>query len=360
VGDKGIPSSFARLGLPGSVAPIRRIGMENVTSRRSGGKGDELGSLAIQLFQQLATPAFALDKSCRVLFWNGACERLTGISSFEMLGTRDHWRAFYDSERPCLADLIVQGRTDQLSQLYVEQIRYDASQGSFHCENWCVLQRTGKRLYLGFDSGPIYDSDGQIVAAVEVFRNMTSDKVRQSRLQQLASMDALTGIANRRRFDEALQEAWDRAITDADPISLLMIDIDHFKAYNDTHGHLEGDRCIRAVADVISDHMFRTSNISARYGGEEFAVILPSTPLKGAAALAERIRRALCAVRSRDELFRPITGMVTVSVGVASCIPTLNSDLYGFIACADSALYQAKRAGRNRVVCYDVPNRQIA
>ena len=128
-----------------------------------------------------------------------------------------------------------------------------------------------------------------------------------------------------------------------------MIDIDHFKSYNDCFGHQEGDFCIKSVADVISDHMFRASDVAARYGGEEFAVILPATPIEGGAAVAERIRRAICASRSPDEAFSAAVGKVTVSIGIASCIPQLYWEARDLLACADRALYEAKHDGRNRI-----------
>lgn len=308
------------------------------------------GATALLCLEQLVVPAFVLSRTGHVVLWNQACARITGVLASEVTGTKTHWRAFYETERPCLADLILAGRVDEAEYLYLEQVRRDEDDGSLHCENWCVLPRTGQRLYLGFDVGPVYDQTGQIIAVLETFRNMTSDKVRQTKLHRLASTDALTGLANRRRFDEALEQLWVSAKANHEPISLLMIDIDHFKSYNDCFGHQEGDICIKSVAQVISDHMFRASDVAARYGGEEFAVILPATPIEGAAAVADRIRRAICASRSSDEAFSAAAGDVTVSIGIASCVPGLYWQATDILTCADSALYEAKHKGRNRIV----------
>jgi diguanylate cyclase (GGDEF)-like protein len=171
----------------------------------------------------------------------------------------------------------------------------------------------------------------------------------QIELLKLAARDPLTGLANRRRFDEALQTEWLRASRDAKQLSLLMIDVDHFKAYNDAHGHQKGDECLRLVAAAIAREAVRPSDLVARYGGEEFAVILPDTSRRGAVTVAERIRSAVEVpssqhAGSRGE--RPIT----VSVGAATTAASPEGNLAKLVFAADTALYEAKRTGRNRVV----------
>jgi diguanylate cyclase (GGDEF)-like protein len=168
-------------------------------------------------------------------------------------------------------------------------------------------------------------------------------------LLELSYLDPLTGVANRRRFDERLLVEWKRGVRAGLPLSLVMIDIDLFKPFNDAYGHQEGDDCLRTVATTITDSLPRAGDSLARYGGEEFAVILPGTDQSGAFKVAEHLRRrveALAIPHTASEVGR----FVTISCGVASAIPTLDSNPAGLVSIADAALYKAKRAGRNRTV----------
>ncbi len=169
-----------------------------------------------------------------------------------------------------------------------------------------------------------------------------------AKLQNLSELDALTGIANRRRFEETLAREWRRATRDGLPLSLVMIDIDYFKDFNDAHGHQVGDQCLRRVAHEIRGALTRPGDLLARYGGEEFAAILPSTPLRGAEAVAEVLRARVESMATRHP--KAPKGVVTISLGVATAPPGTTSSPEGLVAEADEALYRAKRAGRNRVV----------
>jgi len=171
-------------------------------------------------------------------------------------------------------------------------------------------------------------------------------------LQMISSQDGLTGVANRRYFDQFLSNEWRRAIRNSSSVSLIMIDIDFFKAYNDIYGHLQGDDCLRRVAGEIQRTLKRSSDIVARYGGEEFAVVLPATDLKGAIKIAQLIHENIIALNIRHE-GSTVMDCVTVSLGVASEIPKIDSKCDSLIKKADEALYKAKRSGRNRVVCWD-------
>lgn len=174
-------------------------------------------------------------------------------------------------------------------------------------------------------------------------------------LQKLAAIDALTGIANRRRFDETMQTEWQRAQRDKKPLTLLMCDVDFFKLYNDSFGHLAGDLCLKKVAAVLTEHLKRPADLAARYGGEEFAIILPETPLTGALIVAESCRRHLEQLAIENPQATTDRSSVTMSVGVASVIPSPLSRVEDLIELADQALYAAKTAGRNRVMCADDP-----
>jgi len=166
------------------------------------------------------------------------------------------------------------------------------------------------------------------------------------KLEHLSITDPLTGAANRRRFDEAFQIEWKRAIRSQEPVSILMIDVDRFKSYNDAFGHQRGDECLQRIAHVLMSGARRVGDLVARYGGEEYAVILTVTDLERACALAESLRLGVerLGIESADG------GVMTVSIGVASVVPTTVDDRDALVASADHALYRAKRDGRNRVV----------
>ena len=167
------------------------------------------------------------------------------------------------------------------------------------------------------------------------------------RLKTLSFADALTGVANRRAFDQSLDSEWRRAVRSKQPLSLLMLDIDNFKSFNDTYGHQSGDQCLTAVANELGRVPQRAGDRVARYGGEEFAALLPSTDPPGAMALAERMRAAVEALNIPHTA--GVGGCVTISVGRATVESTDGMSAETLVAAADAALYNAKRSGRNRV-----------
>ena len=176
-------------------------------------------------------------------------------------------------------------------------------------------------------------------------------KAAYERLQAIALLDGLTGIPNRRRFDETLEEEWLRARREQQPISLIMADIDHFKAYNDHHGHVEGDTCLKRIAMALHSAISRPGDLVARYGGEEFVLLLPNTDMRGAFDVAERVRQLIQALHIKHG-FSSVSDWVTISAGIATMVPGQDDELSTLIAKADSLLYKAKQAGRNRV-CSD-------
>ncbi len=181
-------------------------------------------------------------------------------------------------------------------------------------------------------------------------KQRTSDLNEAKRqLEEISQTDSLTKIPNRRCFDETIQEQWQIAIRDKTRIGLMMIDIDHFKLYNDTYGHLAGDQCLREVAQALSQTSNRDSDLVARYGGEEFVIILPHT--RDCHSPAKRCQYNIERLELPHETSMT-SGFVTVSIGVVSIVPDKDSDLLDFIAHADAALYKAKNAGRNRVCVY--------
>ncbi|MEO6080449.1 MAG: diguanylate cyclase [Steroidobacteraceae bacterium] len=171
-------------------------------------------------------------------------------------------------------------------------------------------------------------------------------------LATLVRKDSLTGLANRRCFDEQLQSAWNEGLAGGWPIAVLMIDVDHFKQFNDSYGHQRGDLCLRDVAVAILSGLFHPDDLAARYGGEEFAVILPRTTMDHAAQVAERIRRAVEDLQ-RPHVTAPL-GTLTISVGVAAACPVGHGDQLAVVRAADEALYASKNEGRNRTTLLDV------
>ena len=161
--------------------------------------------------------------------------------------------------------------------------------------------------------------------------------------------DGLTGLANRRYLDEYLYTEWQRATRDQQPFSLLMMDIDAFKQYNDTYGHLAGDEALRQVAATIRAGATRATDLAARFGGEEFALVLPATSPGGARLIAEKIRLDVERM-AIPHCASPTTGSLTLSIGVATLVPQRDQPVDLVVELGDQALYQAKREGRNRVV----------
>jgi diguanylate cyclase (GGDEF)-like protein len=194
---------------------------------------------------------------------------------------------------------------------------------------------------------------GDLEILVQILMDQGDDSAQEG---EKARIDGLTQIANRRRFDEYLLQEWGRHIRMQKPLSLLMCDVDHFKLYNDRHGHQAGDECLKSVAKVLSQ-CYRAGDLVARYGGEEFAMVLPQTNRAGAVQVAERVRAAVAAA-ALPHTASPVCDRVTVSIGVACITPRPNgpTDARTLVEEADRHLYLAKHRGRNQVSCEDEEN----
>ncbi|MDO8347166.1 MAG: diguanylate cyclase [Rugosibacter sp.] len=295
---------------------------------------------AIKLLEHLVVPVFVLDAAHRVIVWNHACEQLTGIKAADMVGSKNHWRAFYNVPRPCLVDLVVDRRLDEVASLYDDSDKVIELEYGVHATNWCAMPQRGKRLYLAIDVRPIYGADGEIVAAVETLRDMTV----QLNLEHEAMHDGLTDLFNRRAFDSYLVREWTRSTWGRQSMALIMADIDHFKSYNDMYGHIKGDDCLRKVAAALQAAI-RPRDVVVRYGGEEFIAILSDTTIEAAAVVAERIKTHIAALAIPHGSSEH--GVVSASMGVAATVPCPGMDASMLLAAADAALYQAKHGGRN-------------
>jgi len=218
-----------------------------------------------------------------------------------------------------------------------------------------VRKRSGEYIWVEASLRVVrHVETGAPFRVLNIVRDITERKRAEQQLQEaynaleaLAVTDALTGLANRRRFDQCLTSEWRRGLRDRKPLSLLMIDADLFKSYNDTYGHLRGDSCLRQIAEAALDVVARPGDLVARFGGEEFAVILPNTNNEGALEVASEICAALRS-RKLPHSGNPF-GIMTVSVGCATLTPRFGLHSVNLIEFADEALYKAKTEGRNRV-----------
>ncbi|WP_197984993.1 diguanylate cyclase [Leptolyngbya sp. Cla-17] len=177
----------------------------------------------------------------------------------------------------------------------------------------------------------------------------TQWSLKLSEMNKIASIDGLTQIPNRRRFDEHLEHQWKQMTRERSPICLILFDIDHFKQFNDTYGHLAGDDCLKQVAQVLNGCAHRPSDLIARYGGEEFAAILPQTTIEGAMEVAGRVQAEISDLKILHEK-SSVSKYLTLSIGIASSIPTLEQSFSKLLDEADQYLYLAKQQGRDRII----------
>lgn len=219
-----------------------------------------------------------------------------------------------------------------------------------------MRKKDGEYIWMETTARDIRNEEGGLEGILTVTRDITNRKMIEEGLretneilQRLSSIDGLTGIANRRYFDEFLEQEWARGIRHGYSLSLIMFDIDYFKKYNDTYGHQKGDQCLQEVARTSANTFKRTTDLVARYGGEEFSVILPHTEWKEAFRLAEQLRKNIEGMKIPHQASE-IAEYVTISVGVATILPNSISASAELIEKADQALYLAKRLGRNRVM----------
>jgi diguanylate cyclase (GGDEF)-like protein len=213
---------------------------------------------------------------------------------------------------------------------------------AFSAERLDAVKLITGQLAVSFDNALLYASLEQKVA------DRTQDlSAANEQLEELSRSDPLTGLANRRRMNEVLEGEWIRGLRTGQPLGAAMIDIDHFKLYNDQFGHLGGDRCLRRVAEALREGSRRGIDLVCRYGGEEFVLILPGADLSVSCSIAERVRLAVVALGQAHA--DKIGGLVTVSVGVASVIPSDQAAAGQLIEMADKQLYEAKASGRNQV-----------
>lgn len=258
--------------------------------------------------------------------------------------------------QPCLPLLHPDDRPVVLQMF--ERLRHERA-GLQVTSIYRIFHKNGSIIWIETHSSLIRNLlTGEAEEIVTIARDITARKhtedalaAASDELARQATTDALTGVANRRQFDARLDQEWSRAVRSGQPLSLLMLDVDHFKLYNDRYGHQRGDEVLRVVARTIGGIARRPGDVAARYGGEEFAAILPDTPAEGAVQVADAILDAVAACRIPHD--RSGTGTVTISVGVATAIPAKDASAVALVSRADRALYGAKAQGRNRIVCFE-------
>lgn len=290
------------------------------------------------LFENTGTATILVEKNLRISMANSRFAELTGLSKNEITGTRR------------LGEFIEHKSLYRIRRFHARQKEKGLP---LPTEYECLLRDTsGNQKHVVMK---IYTPPGQESSIVSFF-DITQRKQAESALQAaherlriLAVVDELTQVANRRQFNEKLWQEWNRLQRESLPLSLIMCDVDDFKAYNDTYGHQNGDRCLRSIADAIQKTVKRIVDVVARYGGEEFAVIMPNTNQLGASRVAESIRIAVQDLKIPHNA-SSVSEVITLSLGVAAMTPAPGLSPEALIKEADNALYTAKKQGRNRVV----------
>lgn len=307
-----------------------------------------------QIIDGLAVATFVIDREHRVTHWNRACATLTGLPAAELLGTRKQWRAFYSEERPCLADLVLDGAIESRIAQYYSAKKYHRSaivEGGYEAQDFFPGFGDGGR-WLYFTAAPLHADDGTVIGAIETLQDITEQKRAEEQLRQseeryrlLSITDGMTGLYNARHFAQRIVEEMDRCGRYRHPLALMVLDVDNFKAFNDTWGHVQGDQVLIRLADCITQCL-RRSDQAFRYGGEEFVALLPETDLAEAEAAAERIRAMFwsCEIAPTPDADVRCSASIGVTVFVPGEAPR------DFVARADSGTYEAKRQGKNRVI----------
>jgi len=271
-----------------------------------------------------------IEPSGRIQYANPACERYLGYGQGELAGR-------------ALGDLLSPGVAQEYLDLFAQGLACAAPQAWRGARELLVRQRDGILRAMDFTLTPMGDDPPLFIA---LLHDITHHKQSENALQRAALLDPLTKIANRRHFDAFLEKEWQRAIRSSQPLSLIVLDVDHFKGYNDSLGHVAGDACLQQVALALQSHALRATDLAARFGGEEFVLLFGETGHEAACAIGEAIRAHIESLNIPNPR-SPTSPWVTASLGVSTIVPTQLDDIKDFFVSADRAMYAVKDAGRN-------------
>ena len=228
--------------------------------------------------------------------------------------------------------------------------------GVDHEADYRALHKDGHYVWIRDVVHVVRNAEGGVEALVGFMFDISERKkteqelaALQKKLEEYSFRDGLTGLANRRMFDTVMEESWHNALRHRQPLSALLIDIDHFKQYNDAHGHLKGDECLKEVASLLQSSALRAKDFVARFGGEEFIMVLPETEMSAALKVAERCQQCLLE-RQLEHGSELNCAPVTISIGVGTVVPTRTDNLQDFLKLIDGRLYEAKKQGRDQIV----------
>jgi len=275
------------------------------------------------------------DRDGTIEYVNPVFSRVTGYSADEVIGKNPR--------------ILKSGKTDPR---VFEDLWKTIKEGREWHGELCNKCKGGELQWVEMSISPIRDDRGAITHYIAVKQDITERKNMEEILARFSYEDGLTGIANRRTLDRVLTREWKRALRAESPLSMVMLDIDFFKGYNDHYGHQSGDACLQEVAKIIRDSVKRPGDLVARYGGEEFAVVLPMTDGENACKVAEGIRKNIESGKMPYETSQ-VCDHVTVSAGVATIVPSDGASPEVLLKHADDCLYAAKDQGRNRVIKFD-------
>ncbi len=302
---------------------------------------------AESLLQHLAVATFVIDANHKIIFWNKACENITGLKAEEVIGTRNHWKGFYPGNRPCLSDLVLDNNLSESSELYSKAKQMTEIDG-FAAENWCTSADNIRR-FLEFEAGAICDDSGEIVAVIECLRDRTKQKEAEQLVAEMAFYDPLTELPNRRLLQERLKEEISTANRQGNTGALMFLDLDDFKAINDSMGHDAGDELLIQLASRLKQAT-RETDMAARVGGDEFVVLLGQLgyDMSLAARNVEKVAQTILNEINKPYKIKNQTLYVTASIGI-TLFPAEDDTPDILLKQADSAMYCAKESGKNSV-----------
>ena len=331
-----------------------------LAERRRAHQAERDLALRSRLLAEHSTDVIVLtDTAGRRLYVSPAVEEIFGYTPAAFMGMTWHDLVPADDQERVSRELRDRAETRNRATVTYRARRADGSDIWVEALVCTFVDDDFARLVMalgleGVADGGADGREGRVVTLRDVTRRRRAEEALAQANMELASLvwkDALTGLGNRRRFDEAMADEWNRCARAGQPLSVIMVDVDHFKAFNDEHGHQHGDHRLIAVGSAISAALFRPRDVAVRYGGEEFAVILPATGVDEAGLVAERIRENVVTL---DPAQRENLGVVTVSTGVAGAVPSDRGRPEDLIKAADDALYTSKREGRNRTTLLQV------